>query len=148
MKKEFINSGQFHIAKDPTHIATVLGSCVAICLYDSSTNICGLNHYLLAFWNGNGLKSPKYGNISTELMIDKMIEMGANKSHMVAKIFGGASIHSVNIGNSLIGEKNILVAEQILGEHGISIVARDVGGIKGRKLVVDSQTGRVKMKYV
>jgi chemotaxis protein CheD len=148
MNKEFINSGQLCVAVEPTHIATVLGSCVAVCLYDKNTNICGLNHYLLSFWNGNGLKSPKYGNISIELMIDKMLNAGANKSTIVAKIFGGASIHNVNVGNNMIGEKNILIANQILNDHNIPIVAKDVGGSRGRKILVDSITGRVQMKYV
>jgi chemotaxis protein CheD len=148
MLKEFINSGQLHVATQPTQIATVLGSCVAICLYDEKTKICGLNHYLLSFWNGNGLKSPKYGNISIELMINNMIKAGANKQTMIAKVFGGANIHNVNIGNNLIGEKNILIANQILAEHNIPIVAKDVGGSRGRKIAVDSMTGKVRMKYV
>jgi chemotaxis protein CheD len=148
MNKEFINSGQLYIASEPTHIAIILGSCVGICLYDQSTNICGLNHYLLSFWNGNGLKSPKYGNISIELMIDKMLQVGANKNKMIAKVFGGANIYNVNVGNNIIGEQNILVATQLLAEHRIPIVAKDVGGTRGRKILVDSATGRVQMKYV
>ena len=148
MKQIFINSGQFHVATEHTQIATVLGSCVAICLYDSKTNICGLNHYLLALWNGNGLKSPKYGNISTELMIENMLKVGAKKESIVAKIFGGANINNLNITNSVIGEKNILVANRILEEHKIPIIAKDVGGNRGRKLAVDSISGKIRMKYV
>lgn len=143
----FIHVGQIHIDEAPSAISTVLGSCVSVCLYDSKLGIGGMNHYLLPFWNGNGLQSPKFGNISIPKMIEQMIARGSSSKTMEAKIFGGASM---NIGASeamMIGEKNILVAKEILKEYCIPIVAEDIGGQNGRKIQFDLERGKVLLKY-
>lgn len=143
----FIHVGQIHIDVAPSAISTVLGSCVAVCLYDNKLGIGGMNHYLLPFWNGNGLQSPKFGNISIPKMIEQMMARGSTPKTLEAKIFGGASM---NIGGSeamMIGQKNILVAREILKEYRIAILAEDVGGQNGRKIQFDLERGKVLMKY-
>jgi chemotaxis protein CheD len=143
----FIHVGQIHVDKNPAAISTVLGSCVAVCLYDSRLGIGGMNHYLLPFWNGNGLQSPKFGNISIPKLIESMFAKGSTSRSIEAKIFGGASM---NIGASeamMIGKKNILVAREILQEYKIAIVAEDVGGQNGRKIQFDLERGKVLLKY-
>ncbi|MDD2829879.1 MAG: chemotaxis protein CheD, partial [Sulfuricurvum sp.] len=69
----FIHVGQIHVDTAPHAISTVLGSCVFVCLYDSTLGKGGINHYLLPFWNGNGLQSPKFGNIAIPTLIENMI---------------------------------------------------------------------------
>jgi chemotaxis protein CheD len=142
----FIHVGQIHVDTAPNAISTVLGSCVAVCLYDIKSGIGGMNHYLLPFWNGNGLQTPKFGNISIPKLIKMMIEHGSDINMIEAKIFGGASI---NIGsdNMMIGQKNILVAREILQEHNIAIVAEDIGGKYGRKIQFNLERGKVLLKY-
>jgi len=143
----FIHVGQIHVDSAPSAISTVLGSCIAVCLYDSRLGIGGMNHYLLPFWNGNGLQSPKFGNISIPKLIESMMAKGSTSRTIEAKIFGGASM---NIGASeamMIGQKNILVAKEILKEYNITIVAEDVGGQNGRKIQFDLERGKVLLKY-
>ena len=79
----FIHVGQIHVDEPPIAISTVLGSCVAVCLYDSKLKIGGMNHYLLPFWNGNGLQTPKFGNISIPKMIDQMMEQADKQNEKV-----------------------------------------------------------------
>ena len=143
----FIHVGQIHVDKGPAAISTVLGSCVAVCLYDRRLAIGGMNHYLLPFWNGNGLQTPKFGNISIPKLIENMLEMGANINTMEAKIFGGASMNIIKSECMMIGEKNILVAKEILDEYRINIMASDLGGRNGRKIQLNLETGKVLMKY-
>lgn len=143
----FIHVGQIHVDSSPAAISTVLGSCVAVCLYDGTLGIGGMNHYLLPFWNGNGLQSPKFGNISIPKLIETMMAKGATPRTIEAKIFGGASM---NIGSGeamMIGQKNILVAREILKEYKISLVAEDVGGQNGRKIQFNLERGKVLLKY-
>jgi chemotaxis protein CheD len=143
----FIHVGQIHVDRSPSAISTVLGSCVAVCLYDNTLGIGGMNHYLLPFWNGNGLQSPKFGNVSIPKLIETMMSKGSTSRTIEAKIFGGASM---NIGASesmMIGQKNILVAKEILKEYNITIVAEDVGGQNGRKIQFDLEQGKVLLKY-
>ncbi|MFA7354935.1 MAG: chemotaxis protein CheD [Sulfurimonadaceae bacterium] len=144
----FIHVAQIHVDKGSMQISTVLGSCVAVCLYDKKLGIGGMNHYLLPFWNGNGLQSLKFGNISIPKLIEAMMEKGAKISNIEAKIFGGASINISSCSTAMmVGEKNILVAREILKEHKIKIVAEDVGGSDGRKIQFNLENGKVLLKY-
>lgn len=126
-------------------VTTVLGSCVAVCLYDETLQMGGINHYMLPFWNGNELASPKYGNIAIESLVKKLENLGSKKENMVAKVFGGANQLEHKLG---VGQRNIKVAEEILAEMQIKIVAKSMGGHKGRKLNFNTSTGEVFMKYI
>lgn len=145
----FIHVGQIYIDNGLVQISTVLGSCVAVCLYDKKLGIGGMNHYLLPFWNGNGLQSLKFGNISIPKLIESLLERGAKINTLEAKIFGGAAINiSCCNGAMMVGEKNILVAKEILNDYKIKIVAEDVGGNNGRKIQFNLDNGKVLLKYI
>lgn len=126
-------------------VTTVLGSCIAVCLYDRVQNIGGINHFMLPLWNGDGLATPKYGNVAIEKLIKRIELLGGNRKHMVAKIFGGANL-SQGILN--VGGRNTQVAFDELEEAGIKIVAQSVGGDRGRKIIFDTHTAEVMMKIV
>ena len=100
---------------------------------------------MLPFWNGSGLASPKYGNIATEQLISKLIGFGSKKEDLIAKVFGGANQTNSTL---TIGDRNYVVAEELLREHGIPIKAKSVGGTRGRKIIFNTATGEVVMKYV
>jgi chemotaxis protein CheD len=134
------------VSVDPCEIQTILGSCVAVCLYDASKKIGGMNHYMLPLWNGDGLESPKFGNIAIDMLMEKILHAGAIKKNIVAKIFGGASQFENTTMN--VGERNAQVAETILSKIGIHIIAKSLGGSQGRKIVFNTSTGQVMMKYI
>lgn len=144
----FIHVGQIHVDVAPAAISTVLGSCVSVCLYDKVEGIGGMNHYLLPFWNGNGLQSPKFGNIAIPKLIETMLDRGATIKNIEAKVFGGASMNASVLDNMMIGQKNILVAKEILKEYKIAIVAEDVGKQSGRKIQFNLEYGKVLLKYI
>jgi chemotaxis protein CheD len=145
MIQKIIYSEQLHVAINQTELVTVLGSCVAVCLYDRKNKISGMNHYLLPLWNGEGLKSPKFGNISTERLIEAMEAVGADLRRVEAKIFGGATL---NISEGLsVGPRNIQVAIDTLRAYRIPIVVQDIGGNKGRKIFFSNEDGSVYVKY-
>lgn len=148
MDKKFIHSGQLYVAVKPTYIHTVLGSCVSVCLYDSNLEISAMNHYLLPLWNNDGLQSPKFGNIAIPKLIEAMEAVGCERRNIVAKIFGGAN-PNITLQNEtlLIGRKNIQIAIDTLKEYRIKIVAQDLGGVHGRKIMMDSCTGKIQLKY-
>lgn len=126
-------------------VTTVLGSCISVCLWDPSTGIGGINHYLLPFWNGEGLRTPKYGNIAIPMLIDKLVEAGCSRVHLKAKLFGGGRVLESN-GYLNVGERNILYAENALEEARIPVIGRDTGGTSGRKLLFKTATGEVFVK--
>jgi chemotaxis protein CheD len=133
---------------EPYKVSTILGSCVAVCLYDSVLKIGGINHYMLPFWNGQGLASPKYGNIAIERLLEKMLFFGCNKINIKAKIFGGGEVIETNITQFHIGQRNIKLALEMLDELKIPIIAKSVGGNLGRKIEYNTATGEVKQKYI
>lgn len=148
LPRKFIHVGEIFVGIKPTEIVTVLGSCVSVCLYDKAELIGGMNHYLLPLWNGNGLESPKYGNIAIPKLIENMENIGCLKRNMEAKIFGGANIHKTNSEGQMIGQKNVLIAKEILRAHGICIKAEDTGGNNGRRIMMISDANRIMLKYV
>ncbi|MBF0338016.1 MAG: chemotaxis protein CheD [Nitrospirae bacterium] len=144
----FLYPGNIYVHREPCAITTILGSCVAVCLWDPVLKYGGMNHYLLPLWNGEGLPSPRYGNIAIDKLIEKMLSLGCNKKSLKAKIFGGAAMMQQSSGLLNVGERNIIVAEDVLAEEGISIVSSDVGGTLGRKIVFKTETGGVLLKKV
>ncbi len=146
-EKKFIGVGEIYVATKPTEIVTVLGSCIAVCLYDPVNKFAAMNHYLVPLWNGNGLQSPKYGNVSIPKMIEKIISKGSRVRSLQAKVFGGGNINNITTPEMLIGKKNILIAKEILKEYNIKVVANDVGGFRGRRIMMRSDTGKVTLKY-
>lgn len=145
--KKFIHVGEIFVGAKPTEISTVLGSCVAVCIYDSTENIGGMNHYLVPLWNENGLQSPKFGNISIPRLIENMLNLGCDIKNLEAKIFGGANVINVTQEDMMIGRKNILIAKEILREYGVKITAQDVGGTRGRKILMRTDTGKIFLRY-
>ncbi|MGK7397115.1 MAG: chemotaxis protein CheD [Candidatus Cyclobacteriaceae bacterium M3_2C_046] len=129
-------------------IKTVLGSCVAVCLWDPVLKIGGMNHYMLPLWNGEGLSSPKYGNVAIEKLIQKMVELGSNKHNLIAKIFGGSESFKQESFHFQIGRRNSQVALETLEKERIKITGKSLGGSEGRNIRFNTDTGEVFMKYI
>ncbi|MDD2196914.1 MAG: chemotaxis protein CheD [Bacteroidales bacterium] len=144
----FLYPSALFVADQPHRVSTILGSCVAVCLYDPILKTGGINHYMLPFWNGQGLASPKYGNIAIERLLEKMLLLGSKKSNIRAKVFGGGEVIDTNISQFRIGERNIHLAFDMLNELKIPIVAKSVGGKLGRKIEFFTATGEVKQRYI
>ena len=149
---ETVNNGHYLLPgnlfahTEPYTVTTVLGSCVSVCLWDPAKRIGGINHFMLPFWNGEGLASPKYGNIAISKLIERMLDLGCEKRGLRAKIFGGGVMFKATSALMNIGERNIILAQDMLSEEKIPVIASDVGGSNGRKIIFQTGTGSVSMK--
>lgn len=103
---------------------------------------------MLPLWNGEGLETPRYGNVAIPKLIDEMIRRGSVKEDLVAKIFGGGKLLGESVSLFHIGERNISVAYRLLTESGVSVIAASTGGNKGRKILFNTQTGEVLQQYI
>ena len=148
IKTHFLYPAALFAEQEPHMVDTILGSCVAVCLYDPKRKIGGINHYMLPFWNGNGLASPKYGNIAIQKLIEKMLSYGSKPADLQAKVFGGGEVVETQSNLFKIGERNIEIAMQTLKEHRIKITGQSVGGKNGRKIRFNTETGVVLMKLI
>ena len=143
--RHYLYPGTLFTHREPHIVTTVLGSCVSVCLWDSAQRVGGINHYLLPLWNGEGLPTPKYGNIAISKLIEKVQTLGAG-TKLVAKVFGGASMWEKTDGLLAIGQRNIELAFDLLEQHRIPVISRDVGGPVGRKIIFNTAEGTVLLK--
>ncbi len=137
--------GRIHIAESRTLVSTILGSCVSVTLFDTALHWGTINHFQLPFGNHEPERSACFGNVAIEQQIATMVTQGTHLRDVEAKIFGGACMHSRGSRRSM-GDQNIDVARELLERHGIAVVAEDVGGDRGRRLVFDTGTGDVWIK--
>jgi len=103
---------------------------------------------MLPLWNGDGLASPKFGNIAIKMLLEKMKGMGSRQDNLVAKVFGGAAVLQTKKQVFFIGDRNVDVAYEYMRNENIKIVAASTRGKQGRKLLFNTYTGEVKQKYI
>jgi chemotaxis protein CheD len=128
-------------------VTTLLGSCVAVCLCEPGLGIGGINHFMLPLWHGEGLATPKYGNVAVDKLVRRMEDLGCRRERLVGKVFGGASV----VGDSgvfNIGQRNIDLALDLLGKHGIRVAVAEVGGAHGMKIQFNTRTGVVMLARI
>ena len=82
------------------------------------------------------------------IMLDKMLSMGSNQKDIVAKVFGGGELLTYKNSNFPIGKKNIEIAFNFVRDHEFSLISKSVGGIRGRKIIFNTLTGIVRLKYM
>lgn len=125
-----IQVGGLYASRTPVRISTVLGSCVSACLYDPSTRIGGMNHFLLPGDPDGSDLSTRYGINSMEVLINEMMKLGADRFQLKAKVFGGADIFRANL-MMRVGERNIEFIRGFLGTEKIPVIKERVGGHAG-----------------
>lgn len=143
--KHYLYPSNIFVSDQPTVVTTVLGSCISVSLFDTVNLIGGINHFMLPLWNGEGLASAKYGNMAMEKLLSEMVRKGAKRSNIQAKMFGGANLVNLTLN---VGERNAETARRLLEKENIQLVAESVGGTSGRKILFDTSSGLVKMRYI
>ena len=144
----YLHAGDMVVSKQPAQVVTILGSCVAVCLWDRLMHVGGVNHYMLPADIGAQTATLRYANFAISELLRQLIALGAETRRMEAKIFGGACVlGSVEMGRDL-GSKNVVVARERLAQERIKIVAEDVGGNRGRKLIYRTWDGSALIKQV
>jgi chemotaxis protein CheD len=138
--KHFLYPGQMFVSRDPVTITTILGSCAALCLWDSRKKIGGMNHYLLPDGSDSGPNKFRYGNVANPALLNELLAMGCDIKNLQAKVYGGSSAFSANPLES-VGTRNVQLAEEFLQKNGIRLIAKDVSGRHGRKLIFRTEDG-------
>ena len=142
--------GEFYTTEKDEMLVTVLGSCIAACIYDKELGIGGMNHFMLAHskegkWAGDSL-SARYGNFAMEHLINELLKNGALKNRLIAKVYGGADL--INSKVLTVGDENIKFVKEYLKTEGIKILEEDLGGNYSRKIYFTPSNGQVSMKKI
>jgi two-component system chemotaxis response regulator CheB len=147
MNKVYLLPGKFFASREPTEITTILGSCVAIAIFDPGTRIGGMNHFLLPGSETAEHQTARYGVFATRNLVKDILRLGANPKTLSAKIYGGASVLGEMSGALDVGRKNIELAEKELKALGIPIIDRHLGGESGCRVVMNTEDFSVKHKW-
>jgi chemotaxis protein CheD len=139
-----IVQGEYFVTDDPNvMVTTLLGSCVAACIRDPIARVGGMNHFLLP---GPELRmkdvdAERYGVHLMELLLNGLLQRGARRERLEAKLFGGARTIE---GLSDIGARNAIFAEKFLQNEDICVIGGSLGGECGRRLQFWPVSGRAR----
>jgi len=143
-----IGPGGVHLATEGELVATLLGSCVSACIRDVALGIGGMNHVMVPLERPDDaanarLVATAYGAYAMEVLINELLKVGASRSRLEVKIFGGGRMLR---GMTDIGSRNIDFVRHYLHVEGLRLVGEDVGGTWPRKIVFAPESGRVKVR--
>lgn len=126
-------------------LTTILGSCVCTCLCDPVAGVGGMNHFLLPDGGADTSGRLRYGLHAMELLINELMKLGAEKTRLQAKLFGGAMMHD---GLGKIGRANGAFATRFLRTEGIACVGNSLGGTRARRIRFWPVTGRAQQLFL
>ncbi|MEL6109091.1 MAG: CheR family methyltransferase, partial [Planctomycetota bacterium] len=139
--------GDVEASDQPLEISTVLGSCVAVCLFDRANGIGGMNHFALP--SGDGARGTSaFGIHAMELLINKIMQLGGDRLRLQAKVFGGAKVMNNKADGNCIGERNAAFIEKFLQTEHIPMVAKHLGGDCGMQVHFETQSARARVKLL
>ena len=136
--------GEYYVPNEDLVVMTVLGSCIAACIWDGKARTGGMNHFMLPDGDGGDV-SGRYGSYAMELLINEMFKLGARRETMQAKIFGGAQVMA-GFTTMNVGERNTQFVLDYLSTERIPVVSQDVLDIHPRKVCFFPVTGKALVK--
>jgi chemotaxis protein CheD len=142
----YLKQAELHVSKKPETIMTILGSCIAVIMYETESGLYLISHCTLP---GNvdfqaGEVDVKYVTHAIKRMLEVFSQKKIPRHKIRVKLFGGAEqLGNVNKTSQSVGQKNTTVALSMLEQEGIPIVSMDVGGNHGRKIYLITSTGDV-----
>ncbi|MBL8215061.1 MAG: chemotaxis protein CheD [Bryobacterales bacterium] len=136
--------GEVFASSQPARVQTLLGSCVAACLYDEAARIGGLNHFLLPGTARRDADAARYGVHAMELLINRLMQLGAERGRLQAKVFGGANLRG--FGSLRVGTRNREFVREFLKTEGIPIRAGRLGGNQPLQVRFYTETGRAMVR--
>ncbi|MEQ1809759.1 MAG: chemotaxis protein CheD [Terricaulis sp.] len=138
--------GEYGVSADPSVVfTTILGSCVATCMWDPIARVGGMNHFLLPGDKEGGSDLVRYGVNAMELLINGLLQSGAARGRLQAKLFGGAHvIHNL----SDVGAQNAEFAKRFLNAEAIACVAMSLGGERARRVRFWPTSGRAGQMFI
>ncbi|WP_433206241.1 chemotaxis protein CheD [Dactylosporangium sp. CS-047395] len=132
----FLQPGGFHFGVAGTRISTLLGSCVAVCLWHPARHIGGMCHFMLP---GRGNGDGRFAEGAFELFRAELARTGTEPAQYQAKVFGGAA----QLSGGRLAAANVAAALTLLDRDGFAVLTRDTGGTGARMLHFELDTGDV-----
>lgn len=146
LKKIIVTIGDVCVSRQPVILQTVLGSCVSICLWDESSRVGGMNHFMLPATFAGSANPACVGPESIDGLVHEMLRMGADIGKLRAKLFGGGRVIRALNQTVDVGRENVIAAKKMLKGYRVPIVKEFTGPDFGIKLIFYTATGRAFLK--
>lgn len=160
MNRVVLLSGQLVISDKDEVVWTLLGSCVSIIFYNSLRRISGVCHTQLPH---EGIDStckdecPKpcgmdekhrfrYVTCSFRFMLEHFNKLGIPNKDIEVSIFGGSNMLNLKTPIDRIGERNVIMAKELISKNNLTIKREDTGGDFSRTIIHHSVTGITELK--
>lgn len=150
-----LHPGELFVAQEPTLIATILGSCVSVCLFCPKQKTGAMCHGVMPTRPDLSVEdSFRFVETSVHYMVEILTNgnLLCSNAGLVAKIFGGADVLDVRFGPASdarsIGAMNIKAAREALARYNVPVAVEKVGGVNGCKLFFYSHTGEVLLRRI
>lgn len=141
-----VTQGEFAVsAEEGTMMTCILGSCTAACIYDPDLRIGGMNHMILPDFDSTSVQAAIQGTHAMEVLINGLLQLGADKRRLQAKVFGGAQIIK---GLSTVGTQNAKFLKDFLERDQIPCRAESLGGQRGRRVQFWPTSGRARQQFL
>jgi len=137
-----IHVGGVHVARGPGVVRTLLGSCIAACLFEPTSRVGGMNHFLLPRGAATAPDPARFGIHAMERLINRMMAYGADRGGIVAKLFGGGHVLATDESPNSVPIQNVRFIQEFMAIEDIPVVARDLGGSHARLVVFETGTGK------
>ena len=147
IRRVFLSPGEIACASRPTLVTTVLGSCVAVTLWDPVRRLGGVNHFILPQSRVSD-DGARYGDRAMAQLLDEMRALGASRANLEAKVFGGANVLPLGGKQGSVGAANVAFAMNDLSVQRIPVKGHRTGGEYGRLLIFNTDTGEAFVRRV
>jgi chemotaxis protein CheD len=139
----YVHPGRTLACGLPQTLTTVVGSGVAVCLWDPGRRLGGLAHFLLPEV-GSAPPAQRYGDVAMRTLVDELTSLGANALALRARVYGG-SAPPITTERGHLGDRNVAAALAFLAGRNIPVLEREVGGAVARKVVFTPATGAAEL---
>lgn len=146
-----IGIGEYAVSGDADAliITHALGSCVAICVWDSTARVGGMVHVLLPDSRINPSRAEvqpgAFADTGIPLLFHAAYQKGATKGRCRVHIVGGATISGAPVVEPSIGKRNVLAARALLWRNGVLVEKEVVGGSAARNVALDLSDGSLQL---
>ncbi|MDJ0839135.1 MAG: chemotaxis protein CheD [Acidobacteriota bacterium] len=139
--RTFIKPGFGLVPQQPGKLWTVVGSSIAVTLFDARRRVGGMTHYSRPIRQPEYPSTAFYAAPAIVWLVRQFLQSGSEARHLEAQVYGGASSEDAPYFVPDLHHHNARVGLEILEKSGIMVSSMDVGGYRGRKIVFNTLTG-------
>jgi chemotaxis protein CheD len=147
----YLRPGELFLAREPTIIRTILGSCIGVTFWSAKLRVGALCHAMLP-------RCPKASSSNADLSIGRQYvdfcirdlsrqfeSLGAVRKEVQVKLFGGADVLFERNApkRPTVGRLNCEAAVEIVRDEGYELIAASLGDTFGRKIRFNTGSGDV-----